>query len=229
MSLLEQLRTEPLPVELHTPIIQRESSSPPELLPAEIAASELLIQLGREYFTIESPALDPDSKHVGSEARQHVNPRAIANSSPPFSEARDFWEDVAAMSDRAVIWPPHLGTAGLGHSKDPVAYAIATVSASYTLAGSDRRLHHAVSALPLQASSKEPPKASSDALKTATTPDFADALASLFGFEDVAALEDVRELDPYVFTRARELAARAIVAAAVNHSSALKSAEGRRG
>lgn len=206
----------------------------PEHVPsADATTSELLVQLGYEYFTICSAATASaaDAAPRG-ERPPRIDPQAIASTSPLKSFERDFWEEVATVSEKANSWPQTSG--GLGAPRDPVACAIASVSASYTLATSERRPATPIVTPPppLQGAPKELSKASSSeqgSQANRSQPDFVDALASLFGFEDVAALDDVRALNPETFTRSRELAAHALVAAATNFGSALKSAEGRRG
>lgn len=207
-----------------------------EALPTtNIVASELLIQLGRDYFAIGD---GPDTHSDADESRPKtasasISPQALANASPAQSAERDFWEDVAATSEKASQLPPSC----LGKPHDTVAYAIATVSANYTLPASDRRSPNPTTPAASQAvrSPTSQPRDVSHANNVTGEhapgggPDLLDALASLLGFENIAGLEGVADLDPAAFSRVRELAAFALTAVATNRDSALKAAEGRKG
>jgi hypothetical protein len=229
------LHSDASPLESLAPQLEVVDPGAPELLAADIAASELLLQLGHEYFTVDTPGTSVEPRSQLADHRLRIDPQAIANTCPPVSDQRDFWEEVSATCEKAGSWLSKSNTNILGTSTDPVAHAIATVSASYTLAASEKRLAAGaaiVGSATTQAASKETARGAHDVHKPQTRgsePSIADALAHLFGFEEVCEIEYVRELDPQVFTHARELAARALVAAATNRNSALKSAEGRRG
>lgn len=217
-----------VPLGTEPPGATAQAAAPPL---TDLAASELLVQLGHEYFSVASPLAPADSQHSPGAKSVTPEPRDIARAAPPGSPARDFWEDVATVSERGHDWAPN----GLGLRCDPVAHAIATVSASYAL-GAEKRAHvpaPSVNHQHLHATPKEQPRtlpeSSSSARPSASAPDFVDALVSLFGLEELAGLSEVRNLAPQTFTRYRELAASALLAADTNRASALKAAEGRRG
>ncbi len=204
-------------------------------LTTDIVASELLVQLGHEYFAFDrDPVTSGANETRAQNTRATISPQALANASPAPSGERDFWEDVATTSEKAAQLPPSY----LGKPLDPVAYAIATVSASYTLPVSDKRGPNTTTPAATHPS-RSPAAQSRDSSTevtgkhaqhaTSETPDLLDALASLLGFEEIAGLDGLGELDPTTFSRARELAAHALAAAATNRNSALKAAEGRKG
>lgn len=205
------------------------------VLPADIAASELLVQLGYEYFAIggEASNSEPNAAHR-PDGNRTIDPQQLATASAPGSMERDFWEDVAVATEKASHLPHHSSSS----PNDTLAYAIATVSASYTLPSSERRATpttagaaNAPSAGAPTAAPKAPLRSDqgNDLHVNNQPADLFEALASLLSFEDVAGLADVREIDPAVFQQARELAAAALVATETNRNSALKAAEGRRG
>ncbi len=207
------------------------------ILATDFVASELLIQLGHEYFAFDlEPVISDGHRPRAESTRAPISPQALANTNPAQSRERDFWEDVATTSEKAAQLP----LSYLGKPPDPVAYAIATVSASYTLTASDKR--GANTTTPTAAQPVRPPAAQTRDSSTSSqvtgkhahhaaneAPDLLDALASLLGFEDIAGLGALGDLDPTTFSCARELAASALAAAVTNRNSALKAAEGRRG
>lgn len=222
--------TAPLaPAASERPGSESEPTTPP--LTTDIAASELLEQLGYEYFSIAPPpAPDPSDRKLDAKPVR-LEPKELSNAAPAQSPARDFWEDVAALSERSRDWPP----SGPGLRSDPVAHAIATVSANYAL-GTDRRPLPPtafVNSPQLQPGAKEPARSlqesTSSGRATPTMLDFCDVLSSLLGFEQLAGLDEVRDLATGVFTQYRELAASALLAADTNRASALKAAQGRKG
>lgn len=201
-------------------------------LPTDVAASELLEQLGHEYFSVTSPPTPGSSDNKHDVPPHRIEPKELAIAAPALSRTRDFWEEVAAMSERSHDWPP----SGPGCLRsDPVAHAIATVSASHALATDRRPLPNSanVNSPSLQSGPREvarsPTESSSQSRAAAAAPDFCDVLSSLFGFEQLAGLENVSGLDPWSFTQYRELAASALLAADTNRASALKAAQGRKG
>lgn len=215
--------------------IESPQANTEHVLSADIAASELLVQLGYEYFAIGSePSKQEPTQTRLPLATTAIDPHQLATDSAAGSTERDFWEEVALATERA----PRLAPNQLGAANDTLAYAIATVSASYTLPSSDRRATamstSGAGAQPAgapPASPKAPARSdqSNEADVNNQPADLFEALASLLGFEEVAGLGDAREIDPAVFQRARELAAAALVATETNRNSALKAAEGRRG
>lgn len=201
-------------------------------LPTDVAASELLEQLGREYFSVASPPTPGSSDNNPDAGPHRIEPKELAIAAPALSRTRDFWEEVAAMSERSHDWPP----SGPGCLRSaPVAHAIATVSASHALATDRRPPPNTanVNFTSLQSGPREVPRSPTESpsqSRAATAaPDFYDVLSSLFGFEQLAALENVSGLDLQVFTQYRELAASALLAADTNRASALKAAQGRKG
>ena len=203
-------------------------------LQVEVAASELLLVLGEDYFKI--PELSVRSGKTDNNAPVQplrVDPHALAKASPPASAERDFWQDVAILSDKVTTLPWNQ----LGVKTDRVAYAIATVSAAYTLQASEQQSaskNYNVGPVVV----KTPVGPSKDAAATDSVgskaappdePDLTDAILSLLGFEQTVAPEGARELDAVVMTETRLRAAVALVAAGVNRNSALKAAQGRKG
>lgn len=234
MSDVNQLHHSPPPVTVLDCPTKTDHPTPTEVLPTDIAASELLAQLGHDYFTIEVSRSLSGAQTAPTTQRLIIDPHALAMSSPPLSEQRDFWEEVAATSDLASRLPMRPDSGAFGLASNPVAHAIATVSATYTLGPTEKRPAGSPGVVNFQPSSgapKETSKASNEARRqfNDAEPGFAEALASLFDFEQIAELDGLDNLAPETFARARELAARSLLAASINRNSALKAAEGRRG
>lgn len=203
------------------------------VLATDIAASELLVQLGHEYFSLGAPSgpdPSPPKANVDS-AAPRIEPRSLANASPPNSQQRDFWEEVAATTERITVLPQ----SALGVPNDPISYAIAAVAASYTFAATERRATGPTGGTPpgtSQLHNRETPQTSGEtrsARSKTENADLFDALLSLLSFEEIADLSSAVDLAPSTFSQARELAASAMAAAATNRNSALKAAEGRKG
>jgi hypothetical protein len=195
-------------------------------------AAELIAQLGQEYFVVEVGG-EAVTSSADAACGHRVRREAIAPNIALAGEqvSRDFWDDVAALSSGNVALSPN----AWGAKPDIVAYAIATVAARYTLSATEPRI---VTPLNVATNPRAPgsptPSVSVGIVSSSKHPELADCdlssvLMSLLGFEQDAALTDVRELDATTFELCRERAASALVAANVMRNSALKAAQGRRG
>lgn len=203
-----------------------------ELEYSELEHLGLEQQLGLEAFVIDPNAQttrnDTSTSPDGKNERPAIDPRALSDAYPPHSLERDFWEEVAVVSEQAALSPQ----SAVGTPHDHVARAIAVVAAHYSLpadkrvsptgapssGGTQGRAEHA----------SHPDKASgSDS--AATELDFFDVLADLVGLEDVLGLPETRDGEGIGLSQTRQLAAMALVAHETNRNSALKAAAGRKG
>lgn len=197
--------------------------------------SELLTQLGVEHFVVSTCAESLNVGPLPGGARESASAALTsngANTTEPWE--RDFWGEVAALSNGGIVLPPN----GLSAKPDVVAYAIATVCAKYAFATETKP--SAVpgapgttalaprTAAPQQTSSTSSTVAVGDP-KSLEECDLAAVLESLLDLEQAAVVKELRSLDSTTFEQARSRAALAVVAGNVIQNSALKAAEGRRG
>lgn len=213
-----------------------------EALPSELTADEWLAPFELEHFAIEhfviepfvvepntpTPRDDTSTSKDGKNERSTIDPRALADAYPPLSFERDFWEDVAVLSEQAALSPHNVA----GTPYDNVTHAIAVVAAHYSLPA-DKRVSPSGGPSPGatqgRAEHGASPVKTSGSDSSATELDFFDVVAELVGLEDVLGLPETRDVDGTAFVQSRELAAMALVAHDTNRNSALKAAEGRRG
>jgi hypothetical protein len=197
-----------------------------------------------EQFSLEAFLIDPngptarDDSSTSRDANERpaIDPRALADAYPKQSIERDFWEDVALVSERAALLQndvPHaLANSGVGTPHDHVTQAIAIVAAQYSLPA-DKRVSPASGsspgAGPSRAEHVSHPQRPSSPDSISTELDFFDVVADLVGLEDLLGLTETGDVAGGVLAQTRDLAATALVAHETNRNSALKAAEGRKG